>query len=192
MSETQDWRARRWADTHKRIYDAALRLFQEHGFDHVNVGQIVAEAGISVPTFYAHYPSKEHLIMQVPTAAEMNALLATQPADLPVAERIRRAAPLYFAQWTPEFREEQLARWQIIARTPSLRTLAAEFERTTAGLVADALPAKSGEALRPADQIIVNAYLSAYTAGLLAWADSNGAHKLEELVDEAFEALQGR
>ena len=192
MSETQDWRARRWADTHKRIYDAALRLFQEHGFDHVNVGQIVAEAGISVPTFYAHYPSKEHLIMQVPTAAEMNALLATQPADLPVAERIRRAAPLYFAQWTPEFREEQLARWQIIARTPSLRTRAAEFERTTAGLVADALPAKSGEALRPADQIIVNAYLSAYTAGLLAWADSNVAHKLEEQVDEDFEALQGR
>ena len=192
MSETQDWRARRWADTHKRIYDAALRLFQEHGFDHVNVGQIVAEAGISVPTFYAHYPSKEHLIMQVPTAAEMNALLATQPADLPVAERIRRAAPLYFAQWTPEFREEQLARWQIIARTPSLRTRAAEFERTTAGLVADALPAESGEALRPSDQIIVNAYLSAYTAGLLAWADSNGAHKVEELIDEAFEALQAR
>ena len=192
MSETQDWRARRWADTHKRIYDAALRLFQEHGFDHVNVGQIVAEAGISVPTFYAHYPSKEHLIMQVPTAAEMQALLATQPADLPVAERIRRAAPLYFAQWTPEFREEQLARWQIIARTPSLRTRAAEFERTTAGLVADALPAKSGEALRPADQIIVNAYLSAYTAGLLAWADSNGAHKVEELIEEAFEALRGR
>jgi AcrR family transcriptional regulator len=192
VSETPDWRARRWAETHKRIYDAALRLFQEHGFDQVNVGQIVAEAGISVPTFYAHYPSKEHLIMQVPTAAEMNALLATQPADLPVAERIRRAAPIWFAQWTPEFREEQLARWQIIARTPSLRTRAAEFERTTAGLVADALPAESGEPLRPSDQIIVNAYLAAYTAGLLAWADSNGAHKLEELVDEAFEALQGR
>jgi AcrR family transcriptional regulator len=192
VSETQDWRARRWAETHKRIYDAALRLFREHGFDQVNVGQIVAESGISTPTFYSHYQSKEHLIMQVPTAAEMNALLATQPADLPVAERIRRAAPMWFAQWTPEYREEQLARWQIIAQTPSLRTRAAEFERTTAGLVADALPAEPGEALRPADQIIVNAYLAAYTAGLLAWADSNGAHKLEELVDEAFEALQGR
>ncbi len=192
MSETQDWRARRWADTHKRIYDTAIRLFQEKGFEQVSVGQIVAASGISTPTFYAHYPSKEHLVMQVPTAAEMNALLATQPADLPVAERIRRAAPIWFAQWTPEYREEQLARWQIIARTPSLRTRAAEFERTTAGLVADALPAESGEALRPSDQIIVNAYLAAYTAGLLAWADSNGAHKLEELVDEAFEALQGR
>jgi AcrR family transcriptional regulator len=191
VSETQDWRARRWAETHKRIYDAALRLFQEHGFDNVNVGQIVAAAGISVPTFYAHYQSKEHLIMQVPTAAEMNALLATQPADLPVAERIRRAAPLYFAHWTPEFRDEQLARWQIIARTPSLRTRAAEFERTTAGLVADALPAESGAALTPSEQIVVNAYLAAYTAGLLAWADGNGERKLEELVAEAFEALHG-
>jgi AcrR family transcriptional regulator len=190
VSETQDWRARRWEETHQRIYDTAIRLFQQDGFEQVNVGRIAAGAGVSVPTFYAHYQSKEHLVMQVPTAAEMNALLATQPADLPVAERIRRAAPLWFAQWTPEFRDEQLARWQIIAETPALRTRAAEFERTTAGLVADALPAESGATLHPADQVMVNACLAAYTAGLLAWADSKGAHKLEELVDEAFDALQ--
>ena len=29
VSETQDWRARRWAETHQRIYDTAMRLFQE-------------------------------------------------------------------------------------------------------------------------------------------------------------------
>jgi hypothetical protein len=34
--------------------------------------------------------------------------------------------------------------------------------------------------------------MSAYTAGLLAWADCDGAHKLEELIDEAFDALQQR
>ena len=39
---------------------------------------------------------------------------------------------------------------------------------------------------------MVNAYLSAYTAGLLAWADGNGERKLEELIDEAFDALEGR
>ena len=53
-------------------------------------------------------------------------------------------------------------------------------------------PRQPGEALRPADQIVVNAYLSAYTAGLLAWADGNGERKLEELIDEAFDALQRR
>lgn len=190
MSEAQDWRTRRWEDTHQRIYDTALRLFQEQGFEQVSVGQIASGAGISVPTFYAHYPSKEHLVMQLPTAEELNALLGGQPAELPIADRLRRAAPAWFATWSPEFREAQLTRWKVIATTPALRTRAAEFERTTAGMVADALPSEHGPALGAADQVVVNAYLSAFTMGLLAWADCNGTHKLEELVDEAFDALQ--
>ena len=190
MSETQDRRARRWEETHQRIYATAMGLFEEHGFEQVNVGQIAAGAGVSVPTFYAHYPSKEHLVMQLPTAGEMHALLAGQPGDLPVADRIRQAMPQWFASWDPEFRETQLARWKVIAQTPALRTRAAEFERATAGMVADAMPAQPGATLGPADQVVVNAYLSAFTLGMLAWADCNGERKLEELIDEAFDALQ--
>jgi AcrR family transcriptional regulator len=190
VSETQDRRARRWEETHQRIYATAMRLFQEQGFEQVSVGQIASGAGVSVPTFYAHYPSKEHLVMQLPTAEEMNALLAGQPSQLPVADRIRQAMPVWFAGWSPEVREAQLARWKVIATTPALRTRAAEFERATAGMVADALPARPGATLSPADQVVVNAYLSAFTLGMLAWADGNGERKLEELIDEAFDALQ--
>ncbi|MBW8766561.1 MAG: TetR family transcriptional regulator [Geodermatophilales bacterium] len=190
MKESSDWRSRRWEATHQRIYQTAMRLFQEHGFERVSIGQIVSESGVSVPTFYAHYPSKEHVVMQVPTAEQMVALLADQPADLPVAVRIRRAAPAWFAQWSPEDREDMLARWRIVATTPPLRTRAAEFERTTAGLLAHAMPAQPGTSLSPADAVVINAFLSAYTAGLLAWADGNGERKLEELVEEAFQALQ--
>jgi AcrR family transcriptional regulator len=191
VSGRQDWRARRWDDTHQRIYDTAIRLFQEHGFEQVSVGQIVDSAGVTGPTFYAHYPSKEHLVMQLPTAEELTALLATEPGDLPVGERIRRAVPVWFASWTPEYRAAQLARWRLIATTPVLRTRAAQFERTTAEMVTDALPAERPGA-GPAESIVVNAYLTAYTAGLLAWADGNGQRTLEELIDEAFDALEGR
>jgi AcrR family transcriptional regulator len=169
-----------------------LRLFQEQGFEQVSVGQIAAGASVSVPTFYAHYPSKEHIVMQLPSAADFAALLASQPTDLPLAERIRLAVPLWLGTWTPEFREDALIRWRIVAATPSLRIRAAEFERTSGVVVADALPTAPGGALRPADAIVVNAYMSAYTAGLLAWADCNGEHKVEELVEEAFEALRER
>lgn len=190
MTESSDWRSRRWEATHQRIYDTAMSLFQEHGFERVNVGQIASGAGVSVPTFYAHYPSKEHVVMALPTAEEVHALIAGQPSELPLADRLRRAAPLWFASWTPEFRDAVLARWQVIARTPALRMRAAEFERTTAGYITEALPAEPGAPVRPSDTIVVNAYLAAYTAGLLAWADGNGERKLEELVDEAFDALQ--
>jgi AcrR family transcriptional regulator len=192
VSDSQDWRTRRWEDTHQRIYATALRLFQEHGFERVSVGQIAAAASVSVPTFYAHYPSKEHIVMQLPTAHDFAVLLAGQPTDLPLAERIRRAMPPWLGTWTPEFREDALTRWRIIAATPSLRLRAAEFERSSGGVVADALPTPPGGALRPADAIVVNAYMSAYTAALLAWADCNGERKIDELVEESFDALQPR
>jgi AcrR family transcriptional regulator len=186
-----DWRSRRWEATHQRIYEVALQLFQQHGFERVNVGQIAAGAGVSVPTFYSHYPSKEHVIMALPTTYEFAALLAGQPAELSLSDRIRRAVPEWLSTWTPEFREDALARWRIVAETPALRTRAAEFERTSGGVLADALPTQPGGAQRPADAIVINAYMSAYTAGLLAWADCNGEHKLDELIEEAFDALQG-
>ena len=192
MSESGDWRSRRWQATHQKIYDAAMRLFQEVGFERASVGQIAAAAKVSVPTFYAHYPSKEHVVMQLPTADEITALVAALPRELPLRERIRLAVPLWLSAWTPEFREAQLIRWRIIAGVPSLRTRAAEFERVTAGLLADALRAEPGSTFGPADAVVVTAHMTALTAGALAWADGNGERKLEELVDEAFEALQRR
>ncbi len=186
-----DWRSRRWDATHQRIYAAAMALFAEHGFERVNVGQIAAGAGVSVPTFYAHYPSKEHIVMQLPTTEQMQALLATQPGDLPLRERLARIAPVWLAQWGPEEREQLLARWRVIAATPALRTRAAEFERTTAEIISGVLPGEAGGSPLRSDAILVNAYMTAFTAAMLGWADCNGERKLEELLDESFEALQG-
>jgi AcrR family transcriptional regulator len=190
VTDSPDWRSRRWAGTHQRIYDTAMELFQEHGFERVSVGQIASGAGVSVPTFYAHYPSKEHIVMQLPTAEDIALIISGQPVNLPVAERIRLAVPLWLGQWSSEDLEAHLARWRVIAATPALRTRAAEFERTTAGMVTDALPTRGG-GLKPGDAVVVNAYLSAYTAGVLAWADGNGERKLDEHIAEAFDALEG-
>jgi AcrR family transcriptional regulator len=185
-----DGRSRRWDATHRRIYEAAMRLFQEHGFEHVSIGQLTAAAEVSAPTFYAHYPSKEHLVMQLPSAEQVAALLAAQPDDLPLTTRLRQLVRVYLAQWSPEEMEGVLARWKVVAATPALRTQAAAFERTTAGLVADALPPDGAATLDPADAVIVDAHLAAYTRGLLAWADSDGREDLETLIGEAFDALQ--
>jgi AcrR family transcriptional regulator len=185
-----DWRSRRWDATHLRIYTAAMELFAELGFERVNVGQIAGGAGVSVPTFYAHYPSKEHIVMQLPTTEQMAALLSTQPRELPLRDRLVGIAPIWFAQWSPEERDDMLTRWQIIASTPALRTRAAEFERTTAEMIATALAGESEEPLRQSDVILVNAYMAAFTSALLGWADCDGERKIEELMDEAFAALR--
>ncbi|MGY2127797.1 TetR/AcrR family transcriptional regulator [Blastococcus sp. SYSU DS0617] len=189
MADTSDWRNRRWEATHRRIFTTALALFEDFGYEQVSVGRIAQRAEVSVPTFYAHYPSKEHLIMALPTDDQVDALLATQPEDLPLGERIRRALPLYLAQLPPEATEETFTRWRIIAATPYLRTRAAEFERETAGMFVRSLARSTGRTPGPTEVVQAGAALVAYTTALLAWADSNGERKLEETLDEALRAL---
>ncbi len=167
MTDTGDWRSRRWEETHQRIFETAIRLFQEQGFDRVNIGALgEAAAGVSVPTFYAHFPSKEHVVMQLPTPEEVAALLATSP-------RTCRSPSVSDARLRPgsrsgdaEERADMLARWKMIAATPALRTQAAAFERTTANIVGEGPPRRTGASLTPAEAVVVNAHLAAFTAGL--------------------------
>jgi AcrR family transcriptional regulator len=189
VTESVDWRARKRDETHQRIYETAMRLFAERGFENVNVTQIASAAGVSVPTFYAHFPSKEQIVIQLVPEGLIAEALGDEPEDLPLGERIRRATPRFLAHWGPEARTDLLARWKIVARTPSLRLRAAEYERTTAGQVVEALPAATGPL--PPESVVASAYLSAFTAALLAWADSDGQRELEDVLDEAFRALQG-
>lgn len=185
MTETSDWRKCRWDATHRRIHETALQLFQDLGFEKVSVSLIAAEAGVSVPTFYAHYPSKEHVVMAPPTVAEIDALLADQPVELPVPERILRANLRWIAQMSPAEFDGLLGRWRIIAGTPALRLRAAEFERMTAGIILRNLP----DASETAQVVRTSIALAATTAALLAWADSGGERRLEDTLEEAFSAL---
>ncbi len=49
-------------ETRSRILDAAARLFREHGVDGVGLAKIMAEANLTVGTFYTHFESKEALL----------------------------------------------------------------------------------------------------------------------------------
>lgn len=46
-------------DTKKKILKKALKLFSEHGYDSVIVGEIAKAVGIKAPSLYSHYQSKQ-------------------------------------------------------------------------------------------------------------------------------------
>lgn len=48
--------------TRKNIYDTAVGLFLEKSFEEVKITDIVEKAGVSVGTFYYHFPSKDDII----------------------------------------------------------------------------------------------------------------------------------
>jgi AcrR family transcriptional regulator len=188
---TQDWRARKRDETHQRIYESAMRLFRERGYDHVSVGEIASAAGVSVPTFYAHFATKDHIVMPIPAQAEIDAVLGELPEGLPLGERIRSGILAWLAGYNPEEREELLQRWRIVVASPVLRNRAAEFERATAGLVLDALrqdASPDGSPVTPG--VVVTASLSAYTQIIMRWAEEDGRESLEDVAETVLNALR--
>ena len=51
-------------ETRDRIVEAASRLFREHGIAAVGLARIMAEAKLTVGTFYTHFKSKEALVRE--------------------------------------------------------------------------------------------------------------------------------
>lgn len=47
------------------IFDAAIGEFRRDGFDAASISSIARRAGVSRPTFYAHFATKEHVLLEL-------------------------------------------------------------------------------------------------------------------------------
>ncbi len=52
-------------ETRERIYEAALAEFSEVGFQKAQIDRIVERAGVARGTFYFHFPTKEHVLLEL-------------------------------------------------------------------------------------------------------------------------------
>ncbi|SEP13127.1 TetR/AcrR family transcriptional regulator [Trujillonella endophytica] len=187
---SQDPRNRR-ASTNRRIYEVAIRLFLERGYDAVSVGEIAAAAGVSVPTFYAHFTNKENVVLPLPDRPAVQAALAGRTFGVNVFPELRDAILDWLASYQGRDLEDLLERWQIVIATPGLRLRAAEYERATATIVLEAMPPASvapGQLL--ATELVVIALFSSYTLTLLRWAEEGGTRTLVDVADEVLTTLR--
>ena len=58
-------RARQRAETHERIFQAAVAEFREVGYAEAQIPRIAEAAGVVRGTFYFHFPSKEHVLREL-------------------------------------------------------------------------------------------------------------------------------
>lgn len=56
--------------THERILGAAIAEFKRSGMAGADVGEIVAAAGVAHGTFYFHFPTKEHVLLELESREE--------------------------------------------------------------------------------------------------------------------------
>ena len=58
-------RETRRLQTRQRILGAAIAEFKRSGMAAADVGAIVAAAGVAHGTFYFHFPTKEHVLLEL-------------------------------------------------------------------------------------------------------------------------------
>jgi TetR/AcrR family transcriptional regulator, repressor for uid operon len=51
--------------THQRVFRAAIAEFKRVGMADADIGTIVAAAGVARGTFYFHFPTKEHVLLEL-------------------------------------------------------------------------------------------------------------------------------
>jgi AcrR family transcriptional regulator len=71
-------------ETRARLFDAAVAEIGKSGLAHADVSTIAAKVGVARGTFYFHFPTKEHVVVEVERAEEVEivARLATSQPDL--------------------------------------------------------------------------------------------------------------
>ena len=52
------------AELRERLYQTALQLFREQGYAATSVREITQRAGVAKGTFFNHFPTKEHLLLE--------------------------------------------------------------------------------------------------------------------------------
>ncbi|WP_133379281.1 TetR/AcrR family transcriptional regulator [Klenkia marina] len=186
----RDWRAQKRDSTRARLTAAAFALFDERGYSSVSVGDIAHGAGVSVPTFYAYFRTKEHVVLPDQDLDWIAGHLAAQPPDLPLPEQLRLGLRTLVAGLTREQEELALRRWRYVQADPGLQMRAAERENHSARVVVAELGVDPATPAGSAIVVVVVACLRAATAAMVRWAAADGRHPLPDLVDEAFAALR--
>ncbi len=63
-AEPPSRRERQRLETRNRIYEAALEEFASAGYAAAQIDRIVEKAGVARGTFYFHFPTKEHVLLE--------------------------------------------------------------------------------------------------------------------------------
>lgn len=103
-------------DNRTRLMHTAIRLFANHGYDAVGVQQIVEEAGVTKPTLYHYFTSKQRLVEVI--FQEEGALLIERVAEASaysgdIRGSVQQVMMAYFdyAQAHPMFYRMLLTMW---------------------------------------------------------------------------------
>ena len=173
--------------TYEELQRVALALFAAHGFDHVTIEDICAEAEVSKTTFYRYFDSKEDVLLGSAhqKLAEMAAALTERPASESAIVAVRNAFLEVAAEYQSQ-REQRLAVNRIVRATPSLAARNLEQQTAWENLLREFFADRDGVKTPDLAHYVRAAKVVAALRTAMEYWLANGADtELPSIVDDA-------
>lgn len=185
-------RERKRERTRQAIVDAAVDLFERHGYEGTTIADIAAAAEIGTRTFFSYFASKEELLFpesDTRVAAAIAAIAARKPGDRP-ADLLVRALRDVNENSTEMASPTALLRMRLIQTVPAIRGRGLQLQLDAQLEIARHLQAAFPDELDAVQAgALVGAFIGAVTGALQVLLDEPGAlddpRKLQRRMREA-------
>ncbi len=175
---------------HHALVEAAIRLFEQRGFDQVTVDEIAAAADVSRRTFFRYFPTKEAVVFA--RRDEQLAAFREAIADKPEGFDAIRGALLALGTDYVEQRRRILVEQRLIRTAPSLMMHDLEVDRAFESVMVEHLLARTkrtvGDQRRA--KILAAAIVGAVRVCIEEWAERDGEPDLRKLGADALDLLE--
>jgi AcrR family transcriptional regulator len=192
LNPDDGWRARKRRETWRRIAEAGLGLFLEHGFDAVTLDQVAVAAGISRRTFFHYFNSKEDILLAWESEAEAAFLeaIAAEPQGHAPLQIVRDGLAKTISRYESE---------QAIAIDRLLRSNAAlcarkqgSYARKEQALFAYLSQRWPDPERRRALRLTAMLGVAALRLGVEEWSAEGGRRPLVAYFNETFDMLKAQ
>jgi AcrR family transcriptional regulator len=177
--------------TQAAIEEAALRLFQERGYEQTSIQDIADTVMVSARTFFRYFSSKEEVLLG-PMRLVLNESLRflQELAPTESLHAMLRATFLHLAGLYQQRRTSFLRRYQVAVQTPSIATIYLYALLETEPLICDALLAHPGLAVgRSQIRLLVAVYMAALRVALEVWLEQGAQEDLVTVLRRYLDAL---
>lgn len=174
-------RVRRARALRQSLYETAIRLFRERGYEATTVQQITEAVDTSKGTFFNYFPSKEHVLAAYHDEMTRNILGALEPVDHSSAEEALLDTADACARWVAMDPELAGAVVRVVFVSPVLaaadRANGARFLAWLRGVVDDGMA--RGELRRDLERdVFVAVVLGTINSAMIEWITEGRAFDL--------------
>jgi AcrR family transcriptional regulator len=189
MTEQLGLRERKKRERRRCIEDAAIDLFDEHGFDATTIDDIAAAADIAPRTFFYYFPTKEDVVL-ADYAARLEGIideLDRRPATEAPWAALRAAFVVVAGDYEAR-RDDLVRRFTIMAANPAVYARSLQLQSGWEDTLTDALIRRSGQTTDNIEsRLLSSAALACMRASLRHWLLTAHDTALPDLIEACFD-----